>query len=64
MKVVLALLAAAGVAGYIYRKELLAKIQERVQLVVTEPEDDDPLLLKDIFKSQFRERPLREDGNA
>jgi hypothetical protein len=60
MKVVLVLLAAAGVAGYIYRKELLAKVQQHIQLVVSELDEDDPILLKDIFRSQFR----HADDNA
>ncbi len=47
MKLVLALLAAAGVAGYIYRKEILAKVQERIQLITTEL-DGDPEVLDEI----------------
>jgi hypothetical protein len=62
MKVVLVLLAAAGVAGYIYRKELLTKVQKHIQLVVSELDEKDPILLKDIF--QFRDLPLRSDDDA
>lgn len=54
MKVALVLLAAAGVVGYIYRKEIVTEIQKKVQLVVTDL-DQDPAFLRDIFKGRLPE---------
>lgn len=53
MKVALVLLAAAGVVGYIYRKEILAKVQEHIQLVTSELDSDPDLFEKvtDLLKN-------------
>lgn len=51
MKLALVLLAAAGAVAYIYRKEIVAKVQERVQFVMEDREEDPALILKDFFRN-------------